>query len=717
MHPHKLYIENFCGHSQSEIDFTTFSTAIIVGKIKGNARFSNGVGKTTIFSAIKYVLFNEVDFSTLEKVIRHGCEFCRVSLDFEVNGTTYKVVRSKSKKAGSELRLFRYNKDQLDDLTQRKASDTEKELAKLIKLNYKTFCNSSLFSQTEVLHGLGAMTPGVRKIALKDALQLGVYSNLEKLTKKKITEISKDIDKEKIILSTLGDPEKDINNIETDIILLKRKISELSLQIDQSKLKNDNIYKTYADKTNEYKLLEQQSVGATEKQKIIQSELTKIKSSIFEFSSKLNKLNASNKASISNLEFLTKQLNNLSLPDKTIKLELDNELSLVATAIIELKATHKNIIMKIDELSIPLPDDPVCKHCRQTLNEEHKKTCKIAIEKDIEQAKDKLLTVEGDIRTLLDRSKNIKIKITKLEQNNAEYISTNQALATTNKELTENKSLITEYNTLHGDEQSKLTTKLKELDELKQLSSSKSIAINNKLKQDIDTLKKQLVSIKEEIDISNNNLTQFSNEKAVLEHKKDDRLKDVEKILTIRQRIIELQEQYYIHNEVANAFSSSGIPALITHTILDDFQIETNALLMQLKPGLQAQFSIIKDRSDGDKEDTLDINYILNGHDLEFNQLSGAQKLIASLCLKLGLASVIKKRLGVDLKPLLIDEIDQSLDDGGLEAFEDAIKQLQKEFKILIITHNKELKDSFNTAIVVDQDADFVSKASVCNDW
>src|SRR5271165_4884338 len=117
MHPNKLYIENFCGHAQSEIDFTNFSTAIIVGKIKGNSRFSNGVGKTTIFSAIKYVLFNEVDFSTLEKVIRHGCDYCKVSLEFIVNDTIYKVVRSKSKKAGSELRLYRKNDEEFDDLT------------------------------------------------------------------------------------------------------------------------------------------------------------------------------------------------------------------------------------------------------------------------------------------------------------------------------------------------------------------------------------------------------------------------------------------------------------------------------------------------------------------------------------------------------------------------------------------------------------------------
>jgi hypothetical protein len=43
--------------------------------------------------------------------------------------------------------------------------------------------------------------------------------------------------------------------------------------------------------------------------------------------------------------------------------------------------------------------------------------------------------------------------------------------------------------------------------------------------------------------------------------------------------------------------------------------------------------------------DTLEITYFLNNTELEFSQLSGAQKLLVSLALRLGLAAVISKRL------------------------------------------------------------------------
>lgn len=136
-----------------------------------------------------------------------------------------------------------------------------------------------------------------------------------------------------------------------------------------------------------------------------------------------------------------------------------------------------------------------------------------------------------------------------------------------------------------------------------------------------------------------------------------------------------------------------------------------------MRPGLQLQFSVIKDRSDGDQEDTLDIMYVLNGFDIEHAQLSGAQKFIVALALKLGLASVLKKRIGVKIGLFLIDEVDQCIDEGGLEFFEEAVKQLQQDFKVLVITHNNELKSKFNNAILVEQDEKFVSTAKVVNTW
>lgn len=77
----------------------------------------------------------------------------------------------------------------------------------------------------------------------------------------------------------------------------------------------------------------------------------------------------------------------------------------------------------------------------------------------------------------------------------------------------------------------------------------------------------------------------------------------------------------------------------------------------------------------------------------------------------------MQKIIGVDIKFLLLDEIDQSLDKASVDAFADIVKFFQKDFMILIITHNDRLKDKFAHAILVEQDINMVSKASVVTSW
>ncbi|MEK6883171.1 MAG: SMC family ATPase, partial [Nanoarchaeota archaeon] len=193
----RLYIENFMCHEKSFIDFTQFSTALIVGKVDNNDLYSNGVGKTTIFKAIEYVLFNQADVN-LEKIIRDDAPSCRIVMDFSIDNHEYRVSRTRTKKGSTDLSLHVRNAETGDDtdiyhtvfpginfdsytaittlspkfwkdLSASRASDTEKELTKLIKINFKAFRSTIHFIQNDFT-GLTTSTPEKRKGILKDAL-------------------------------------------------------------------------------------------------------------------------------------------------------------------------------------------------------------------------------------------------------------------------------------------------------------------------------------------------------------------------------------------------------------------------------------------------------------------------------------------------------------------------------------------------------------------
>ena len=111
MLPRRLYIEDFLIHRESDIDFTLFSSALIVAVDKNNPNESNGVGKTSILRAIDYALFGMIPKgATLEKIVRDGCDKCKVIFEFESTGDYYKIERSRSNKSNkSELKLFKDN--------------------------------------------------------------------------------------------------------------------------------------------------------------------------------------------------------------------------------------------------------------------------------------------------------------------------------------------------------------------------------------------------------------------------------------------------------------------------------------------------------------------------------------------------------------------------------------------------------------------------------
>ena len=106
MRPVRLYIENFMCYDHAYVDFSEFSSALIVGKKENNDDISNGVGKTTMFKAIEYALFNHSDIK-LEDIIRDDTDSCSVTVDFIVGNQEYRVTRTRTRKGTSDLSLYK----------------------------------------------------------------------------------------------------------------------------------------------------------------------------------------------------------------------------------------------------------------------------------------------------------------------------------------------------------------------------------------------------------------------------------------------------------------------------------------------------------------------------------------------------------------------------------------------------------------------------------
>lgn len=729
MIPIKLVINNFSCYERSEIDFNEFSCALILGKVMGNDSLSNGVGKTSIFKAIEYVLFNESE-EKIETVIRDDADSCKVILYFEEDGSLYRVSRSRTKKGIADLSLHkRTENDSQDiytdviikdsnvwkDISGRRAADTEKELEKLLKTNYKSFRNTLHFVQHDFT-GIATLTPEKRKSLLKDILQLLVYSKLEKMAKDKLNYFNSEIQKNKTLIESLGDPANEIVSLKVQIEDHSLKIKNKSEELISLNNNLDLVEKEINDRTSKISSFESNNSSLNQEIKTLQLEISK---------SKMNNKNYSDK----NLEILNQTKNIIKninqQKDKKVKLSsfnfeevsnLESDLNKIKEEIINLQITSKNLNIELEDLKIPIPENSICKHCRQPLTEEHVKHCKQQTEERISLIEKDLLKIQSDLKALNTKKSEILVKITQLNQSKKELDALNSNLESLKKDYDSKKHLYDDYLKLIKEITENIETQEKILNEKNLKLEESNTEEYKKLSSDLAYLKNQKIKASEKIQILNKELANYQGIIAVLNHKLENANNNKVKLDDLNIKIKKLEDEVSIYPSVINSFSSLGIPNLLIQSVLDDWQIESNKLLEQIRPGLQLSFYVEKEKK-GEVSDTLEIEYFLNNKRREYRQLSGAQRVSIAFALKLGLAFLLQNMFGFNIKLLLLDEIDQSLDKAGTDAFADIVKFFQKDFKILVITHNDRLKDKFQHAIVVEQDQNMISNAKVMSSW
>ena len=744
MKPIRLYIDNFMCYDKGFIDFTKFNSALIIGKIENNDLYSNGVGKTTIFKAIEYVLYNQAQVN-LEKIIRDDINICQIIFDFIVDGQEYRVVRKRTKKGSTDLSLFVRNSTPGDDLqvyhsiddstntyipytdkkdmekfwkdiSGRRAADTEKELEKLIKLNYKAFRSTIHFIQNDFT-SLATVTPEKRKGILKEALNLMVYLKLEKIAKDQYNVLSKDIDKKKMLLESLGDPEKDILNNGTQLSEINETITKKQKTLDDLVSVLQSLNEKISLLNNEYSGLEKKFSFLIEKEKTLSTEKIRIETSIKEYQTKKTNASKTAKDLIKEIEDLKKNQSLLIEIDFSQIDLLIEDMNLKKEKITAHNISIQNNIVKIDELKIPIPKDAVCKHCRQEMSEKHKKECAKRVLEELSLCESSIKSSKEDIKKIDKDILDLKNKIHELNKSKQLLEDINIKITEKNREIQDKKVLFNEYSKLLNKFTEDLQIKQEEIVLAKKDLENSSLDEAQIIKGKIEEIKKEAGDINNKITLLNKEITHLNSSKAVIQHIIDQKLKDKMKKEEVKIDLASLEKKALLYPYVVQAFSSTGIPNIIIQNVLDDLQIESNNLLSQLKPGLQLHFFVEKTQGDGTEADTLDINYTINGKERYYEQLSGAQRLAVVFSLKLGLSFLLQKLIGTSIEFLLLDEIDQSLDKASSDAFADIVKFFQKDYKILVITHNDRLKDKFSHAVLVEQDINMISKARVVTSW
>lgn len=734
MIPLKLILENFISHVYSELDFTQFNVALLVGAHSGNPDISNGVGKSALFDGMRWALYGKSRFSTKDKVIKRGKASCRVTFEFESNGQRYRIIRRLNKKSGvTDVSFSKEIKDEWDSdgLSCDTATMTNRKIAEVINMNDDTFVNSNYFRQNDI-SGFASASTAKRKEILKEVLQIGIWDDFFKIaknTEKKLTS-QKAILEERI---------KFIGDIDTVRLENNEKIKDLKMVVSDLRNKMAVLEDQLQKKKDVVVKLEVGIAAAGNTTNIeLKKKATKIALRVKDLKSRRIRLH--NEVKVNNEQFAKIESDCIHLNQKVLALLRD-------IALVSYKDNSDNK-GKFTQLAkklgvrgpckwVPYPNS---KYSQSSLNEklakrsEHQSTvnqltqklenlmllepgkecptCLIEVknpkgviarrkakQKFIENLIEEELVLIGALtnsieeeQTMINNANEARIEVERFDLIIAKRMSAQSDLVRRNEAIQrELNDISAQWTALKQEKQAILTIAATHKD-------------NDKMEAELNKAAIDCNNMALKVDVAKNEMLESSAKLGHLEGYGE----DLERRLSERKALVEQRDKLAsiidVHANVAKAFSRDGIQAIIMENVTEDLRKYTNSILKQIcNEQMSVDFVTQKQTSSGTWKEYFDIKIALGSDILDFDDLSGGEQVRMSIALRLALSQLLMRRVGSNVKFLLLDEVDQALDRQGIEALSEAINALSKNLKILVITHNESMKERFDNIITVQK--------------
>lgn len=176
MRPTKLTVQGLTAFRKPvEVDFTDLDLFAITGP--------TGAGKSSLVDAITYALFGQAPRigRSIRELISQGEDRLKVSLEFVVNGNSYRIFRESSRKTQRPPQLERFDKETGEWRSEEvdRVRDTNAFIERLLHMDYEAFIRSVLLPQGEFQEFLAGNRDQRRRV-LDGLLRLGVYGDMQR---------------------------------------------------------------------------------------------------------------------------------------------------------------------------------------------------------------------------------------------------------------------------------------------------------------------------------------------------------------------------------------------------------------------------------------------------------------------------------------------------------------------------------------------------------
>lgn len=243
MIPRQLHINNFLSYQgDTELDLRGIHVACLSG--------DNGNGKSALLDAMTWALWGWArgrrygqGGASPDELVYQGQTEMEIGLEFEAGGTDYRVSRkysknAKSRNAATILDLQANTGEGYRSLTVGSVGDSERQLQRLLRMDYETFVNSAFLLQGQA-DRFTTSKPAQRKETLADILGLSLYERLEERAKERVKEqdsllARNQIDRESVERDLARRPE-----IEESLAIAEKSLEEVTPQLATVRAEED----------------------------------------------------------------------------------------------------------------------------------------------------------------------------------------------------------------------------------------------------------------------------------------------------------------------------------------------------------------------------------------------------------------------------------------------------------------------------------------------
>lgn len=644
----------------------------IIGTWDENERKSNGSGKSTLVSSINYAFFGD---SSFEKVVMGDLvndqldeKNMFVKVDFIHNGIPYAVERGMQK--GSSYLNFLENgvtrfRDDGSDKHKSTIADMNADIIKVLGMDYQMF-TASVFFEQDGMDKFINVRPDVLRQYIDKVLGIEDWRKVEKIL---VKEYNAAVQLQSNLGADLDRIKNDIQRITEQLQVrseIEQRLNDKSMELEERE-KERSVFSNIELLHSELNNHQVKVIGLKERSLKLNNDIDECGVAIDSAKLELGGL-----GDVGDIISLDEEIHALEQELEKARMVLEN--LDVSVIISDITALHTKIQMKT-ELRNKFKTG-ICSECEQLVTTEYVSSKQGEYDNEIMSLSEELNRLSQE-KTSLDKSiSDSKSNVLDLEYRLSEKRKEKNEVESRRFKITSRKAELEHIISIKSDSVKVRSDELKivllDIEKENEILSDLESKIGKIDTSSIEQLDYTITTIKQEIAELNKKLGGL--------HQLELDRREREAELSLRTTDLNFVEEcLYIYNTLMVCFRE--IPKQLFTKYKVSVKDHANTIIQQVIPELSVDFS-----DDDSKKRAF--KFIVSGRERKYKRLSGGQRVIADIGIRLGFSHVIKLRANSSIDLIVLDEPFGSLDEENRELIKSVFANMLEWFKqILVISH------------------------------